>query len=342
MNFKILFIPILLLLNFNSSAQTEAEALEYLQNLTQPLKSFRTETWNVIKTTMSSRSSSMLDSKIAKTIEKIEVEEQKLAADDGFYRDLSVKVAMKIFLRNSKTILSEDYQKIKDLKIKSQNSFKNMEAYLLAQVKTNEKLTDSGRRFDDELRKFAKRYGVSVTDEKSITSKRIVKASQAMNYYNITYLSFYKVHEQRLKVYDALSKENLELIKKENKLLEEYCDKSLTRLQIQEDFFEDKALLTASFKIIQHIKKEAQEVYPNAIRAIEKKQIFEKAQTVYHNIPKTERTQNDVDHVNALIAPLNAAVDIQHSSFNKASKEREILFIAWNDELRTFFSKYLN
>lgn len=335
--FALLLIP-----NLKSSAQTEAEALEYLHNLTQPLENFRTETWNVIKTTMSSRSSSMLDKRIKGLVSKIETTEATVTKEEGFYGDLSIKVAMKIFLRNARTILNEDYQKIKNLKVTSQHSFKNMEAYLMAQVKANERLSESGKRLDDEIIKFAERYGVTVSNERSETSKKIVKASEAMNYYNQTYLSFFKVHEQRLKVYGALSQENLEEIKKENLLLAEFCDLSLERLDIQDAFFGDDKLWNAANNIIKHIKTEAEEIYPNAIRAIEKKQIYEMAQKVYQKIPQEDRTQNDVDHVNALIEPLNAAVEIQNSTFNQASMDREVLFRSWNDELRTFCARYLN
>lgn len=323
-------------------AQTKAEALEYLHNLTQPLEGFRTDTWSVIKTTMSSRSSSMLDQKILNLTDKIKATEAELASEEGFYGDLSVKVAMKIFLRNARTILSEDYKKIKELKVHSQHSFKNMEAYLMAQVKANERLSEGGKRLDDELRKFAERYEVTVSEEKNATSQKIVKASAAMNYYNQTYLSYFKVHEQRLKVYEALSRENLDDIKKENKLLIQYCELSLERLDIQDAFYGDEALWNAANNIISHIKKEAEEVYPNALRAIEKKQIYESAQKVYQTIPEESRTQNDVDHVNALIEPLNAAIEIQVSSLNKANSQREVLFRTWNDELRTFGARYLN
>ena len=66
------------------------------------------------------------------------------------------------------------------------------------------------------------------------------------------------------------------------------------------------------------------------------------AQKVYNSIPEENRTQNDVDHVNGLIEPLNAALEIQNSSFDKANQEREALFRIWNDELRTFSARYLN
>jgi len=342
MKFNYFLIALFLTPGFFGSAQSDAEALKYLHELTLPLENFRSETWNVIKTTMSSRSSSMLDQKIKGITTKIEATETQIASDEGFYGDLSIKVAMKIFLRNARTILNEDYEEIKHLKINSQHSFKNMEEYLMAQIKANERLSESGKRLDDELIKFAERYGVTVNNEKSSTSKKIVKASEALNYYNQTYLSFFKVHEQRLKVYQALSRENLEEIKKENKLLSQFCELSLERLDIQDAFFGDESLWNAANNIINHIKKEAEEIYPNAIRAIEKKQIYESAQKVYQSIPEANRTQNDVDHVNALIEPLNAAVEIQNSTFNQASQDRQVLFRTWNDELRTFCAKYLN
>jgi len=80
-----------------------------------------------------------------------------------------------------------------------------------------------------------------------------------MNYYNQTYLSYFKVHEQKLKVFNALTTEHLEVIKSENEQLLKDCDLALERLDIQDAFFGDEALWNAANNIILQIKKEALE-----------------------------------------------------------------------------------
>jgi len=104
----ILLLALLAFSSLNTYGQSEQEALEYLHKLTKPLSEFRSETWNVIKTTMSSRSSSMLDQKIKGITSKIGKTREQLSKEDGFYGDLSIKVAMKIFLRNAESILTEE------------------------------------------------------------------------------------------------------------------------------------------------------------------------------------------------------------------------------------------
>ena len=340
---KVLFITATFIVtSICSYGQTAEEAHKYLSELTSSLDDFRQETWYIVKSTVGSRSVSDLDYKIHELTTKIRSTREELTSDEGFYGDLSVKVAMRIYLRTAANILTEDYQDIKALEVHSHHSFKNMERYLQAQNKANDRLSEGGERLDVELKRFADRYGVVVTEEKYLLAEKIEKSSAAMAYYNQTYLSFFKAHEQKLRVYEALRTGDFDRIREENSLLLLYCNESLDRLDIQDAFYGDEALWNAANNILNHFKYEATEVYPSSIRAIEKQQIFNLAQKVFDEKPEEERSQGDVNHINALIDPLNAAIDIQNSLFTKADSERTKLFNEWNSQINAFFAAYIS
>ncbi len=326
----------------NSAAQNTEEALHHLELVTASLEKFRAETWNVLRLTAQNRSSSELDFKINAVADKIEATRRTLVDADGYYNDLSAKVAVTVFLKTAHRILTDDYQQIKRLEQSSQQSFVNMEKYLNVQNKANERLSEAGERLDDELKRFAERYDIEVTEKKSPLSAKIEMASQGMAYYNQVYLSFFKVHDQKLKLYTALSAQDLDAIEEELALLESYCAESIGRLQILGSFMDDSSLNVAATDIINQMKSEAQETFPAALRAIEKRQIFLMAQGVFDAIPEKERTQEDIDHLNSVIDPLNKAIENQNEKFTLAEEKRETLFTNWNQQIAKFFSTYLN
>ena len=162
------------------------------------------------------------------------------------------------------------------------------------------------------------------------------------SYYNQVYLAYFKVYDQKLKVYSALKVENMDLVKEELSLLNEYSSESLGRLMILDGFMEDNGLSNAAIDIITQLKYESESVFPLALRAIEKKHIFSMAQGVFESIPEEERTSSDIAHLNGLIDPLNSAIEKQNEEFSKSETKRDELFNSWNAQILAFFSAYLS
>lgn len=323
-------------------AQTAEEALHHLEDITSSLDEFRVNTWNVLKSMAHNNSTAELEWQIQSLADKVEVERKRVSAAEGFYGDLSAKVAMTVFLRNSHSILTDDFKAIRRLEAKSGESFEKMESYLVAQNLANERLSEAGERFDDEIKRFAERYKLEVTDHKSALSESIEKASQALGYYNQVFLSYFKVYHQKLAVYEALKSEDLEIIAEEIELFEYYAQEGSQRLLILGGFMEDESLSVAAVNILRQFRHEAETVFPAAQRAIERKQIFNLAQEVFDKIPEKEVSDNDIDHLNSLIDPLNKAIEMQNQEFSRSESKRQQLFDAWNKEIAAFFNKYLS
>ncbi len=331
-----------IVLSTTMKAQSSEEALEYLTEVTSSLEEFRIDTWNVLKSTVQNKSSSELESRILGLTNKIESTRKGINNEEGFYGDLSAKVAMTVYLRTAYDILSQDFKEIRTLEKRSPQSFEAMEKYLMSQNKANERLSEGGERLDNELKRFANRYKIEVTEEKSALAVKIERASQALGYYNQVYLSYFKVYHQKLSVYNALKSENMEKISNEIRTLKEYAQVSLDRLLILDGFMEDYSLHSAATNIIEQFLFEANEVFPTALRAIERKHIFNMAQEVFDTLPEEEKTNTDIAHVNSLIDPLNQAIDDQNTQFSTAESKRQELFNIWNREIMTFFVTYLN
>jgi len=339
---KHLIIILCLALSTGLKSQTAEEALHHLEDLTSSLDGFRISTWNVLKTMVHNKSSAELDWQIQSLAEKIETERKRVATTDGFYGDLTAKVAMTVFLRNSHNILTDDFRAIRKLERKSSESFEDMEKYLIAQNTANERLSEAGERFDDEVKRFAERYKIQVNEEKSDLSKSIELASLALGYYNQVFLSYFKVYHQKLAVYEALRSEDLERISEEIELFDFYAKEGSQRLLILGGFMEDEALSVAAVNILRQFRHESETVFPAAQRAVERKQIFNLAQEVFDKIPEEEVSENDIDHINSLIDPLNKAIEKQNEEFSRSESKRKQLFDTWNTEIAAFFNKYLS
>jgi len=336
-----LILVYILCTQLTSFSQSSEEALNYLKETTSSLDEFRAETWKALSSSVQNRSSSELEWKIKTLSEKMNAERARLTAADGFYGDLAVKVAMTVFLKNSSSILTEDYKKIKMLEQRSQSSYLDMEKYLNAQNKANDRLSEAGQRLDGELKRFARRYDLEVSEEKHPLAKKIEKASLALGYYNQVYLTYFQVYTKKYKVYEVLKTEDMSAIKTEMEELDKICNAAIEKLALLDSFMGDNLLNESATAIIQQTREESKLAFPAALRAIEKKHILYMAQEVFDQIPEDERTKEDVDHINGLIDPLNSAIDRQNKEFSAAEHSRLALFNQWTVELKNFTQKYL-
>ena len=91
---------------------------------------------------------------------RIQINSMPTYKGDKLLRDASV-----VYLKLLYSVFNEDYGKIVNMEEIAEQSYDNMEAYILVQEKANEKLKDAYQSRTAIGNEFAKKYNISIIDQ---------------------------------------------------------------------------------------------------------------------------------------------------------------------------------
>ena len=135
----IIFIT-LFVFNQSTFAQSNKAAVDYMNQFSQSFNELKGETWQYLKSITSGKNSRTVDAKRQNLLNKTNLVKAEVSKKGDFNNDASLRNAVVDYLNLSYTVLKEDYDKILNMEEIAEQSYDNMEAYLLAREKANEKL----------------------------------------------------------------------------------------------------------------------------------------------------------------------------------------------------------
>lgn len=106
-------------------------------------------------------------------------------------------------------IFSEDYAHVVNMEEIAEQSFDEMQVYILLQEKTSEKLKRASDLTTAALTSFAAKYKVTLLDGKSELGTRMEKEGKLNHYHNQLYLLFFKCNWQDGQLTEAMNKKKL-------------------------------------------------------------------------------------------------------------------------------------
>ncbi|MFI5220253.1 MAG: hypothetical protein ACHQNT_12270 [Bacteroidia bacterium] len=261
---------------------------------------------------------------------------QPFEKTDASYRDASLE-----YLNLCNIILKEDYGKIVDMEEIAEQSYDNMEAYLLAQDKANEKLEEAAVRLDIAEKQFAANHNVTLLETKSELSQKAEKVGKVNNYYHIIYLVFFKSYKQEAYLVTSIEEKNINSIEQNKNSLEKISSEGLSRLDTMKSFMGDASLNVSCKKMLQFCQKESKEKVPVLTDFILKNEQLEKMKKAIDSKPQAQRTKTDTDNFNKAVNEFNIAVN----NYNKVNKElndtRNKLINDWNNTATSFMDRHM-
>lgn len=261
---------------------------------------------------------------------------QPFEKTDASYRDASLE-----YLNLCNIILKEDYGKIVDMEEIAEQSYDNMEAYLLAQDKANEKLEEAGERLDLSEKQFAANHNVTLIDTKSELSQKAEKVAKVNVYYHDIYLVFFKSYKQEAYLVKSLDEKNINAIEQNKNSLEQVSATGLSRLDTMKSFMGDASLNVSCKKMLQFCQKESKEKVPLLTDFILKNEQLDKMKKAFDSKTQSQRTKTDTDNFNKAVNEFNIAVN----NYNKVNKElndnRNKLINNWNNAVASFMDRHM-
>jgi len=294
-----------------------------------------------------SYNSAVSHGKRAKKVEKLreklldEVQESKMNISsmpkfkgDAGYRDTSAN-----FLKFYYNVLNDDYSKIVNMEEIAEQSYDEMEAYLMLQEQIDKKLEEANDRMKKAQKEFAAKNNINLIESKDEMGEKMETVGKVNEHYHLVYLTFFKPYLQEQNLGKAIAKGNVSGIEQDKNALLKYAQEALVKLETIKAFEGDNSLKAACKQLMQFYIKEANDYMKPIIDFVMVKERFESIKKDYEK--KSDHTQADVDAYNKAVNDINAA----SNKYNEANKNmyevgKENLD-NWNKSVNAYFDEHM-
>ncbi len=237
-------------------------------------------------------------------------------------------------------VFNEDYAKIVNMEDIAEQSFNEMQAYLLLQEKTSETLNEAQSKRNDATRKFAEKYNIRLVEEISAMGEKMKKAADVIKYRNEIYLLFFKCNWQWSEMNKAIQGSKVNDIEQARSAVISYVEDGLKSLGMLKAFEGDAALVNVCRQILSRYKQMAEKDVPGITTFILASENFEKVKKSFDTKPERERTRQDVDHYNKAVEDMNAGVNRYNAANKNLYETSRSLVDLWQKADKDFSNEH--
>jgi DNA repair exonuclease SbcCD ATPase subunit len=260
---------------------------------------------------------------------------QYKTADLPYYKgDNSLRQSSLDYIKLCYNIFNEDYNKIVNMEEIAEQSIDQMEAYILMQEKTSEKLKEAADKMEKADKDFAAKYNIRLVESKDELGNMMEKAGKLTHYNNQLYIIFFKCNFQDGQMIKAMNEKKVNDIEQSRNALLKYADEGLKSLDELRTFEGDARLSNSCRQLLNFYKKYATTEAPKTVEFFLKQDNFEK---LTKNIDaKTNRTKEDVDAYNAAVKDINNASNQFNQVNTNTNNMRSQLLQNWEEAQKLF------
>ena len=263
-------------------------------------------------------------------------------ADVPLYKgDNSLRQSNIDYINFCYTVFNEDYARIVNTEEIAEQSFDEMQAYLLLREKVDEKLKQAVEKINKAGKDFAAKYSVTlVQGSKDELDEKMEMAGKVSKYYNPVYLIFFKCNWQDNSLTKALNDKKLNDVEQSRNSIIKFADEGLLALQKINGFDGDASLTNACKQALQGYKDIAVKETPKMTEYFLKKENFEKIKKSFEAKSESNKKKEDVDAYNKAVNEMNEAVNTSNQAGNNANSKRNELLKVWESTVKTFYDSH--
>lgn len=254
---------------------------------------------------------------------------------DKSYRDSSSG-----YLKMLYNVFNEDYGKIVNMEEIAEQSYDAMEAYLLAQEKAQEKLSEAHDRLREAQKQFAAKNNINLLTNESEIDRKARIVNEVMDHCNAVYLVFFKCYKQEAYLMDAISKKNLVSIEQNISSLKKFADEGDDKLKKLKGYNGDNSLIAIGMKMMDYYRSVAARG-PGITDYFLKEEEFNKIKKQFESKSAGKRTQQDVDQYNKAVNDINAVLGKFNSSMTEMNKQGTSALNEWNKTYNKYMDEHM-
>ncbi len=238
-------------------------------------------------------------------------------------------------------VFNDDYAKIINMEDIAEQSFDEMQAYLLLQEKTDEKINEATAKMSAASKEFAEKYGVKIIEDKNELGEKLAVAGKLNKYKNDVYLVFFKCYWQDGEIVKAMNLGKITEAEQGRNSLIRYVNEGMVALDTLKNFEGDPSLASTCKKTLAFYKKTAENDLPKQMDYFLKKENFEKVKKAFDAKSQSERTKKDVDAFNDGVKEINIATNTFNEVNTKVNSGRDEALNNWNEAEKSFTDSHM-
>jgi exonuclease VII small subunit len=312
MNF---FVANLLLLSFltlsvNNFAQKTDSPVDYMNAISNAQVEMNQKYMAYSSAVAHGRRAKKVEKMRQQTLESITNARYKTIALPIYKGDNSLRQAGIDYIQFCYNVFSEDYGKIVNMEEIAEQSFDQMQAYILLQEKTGEKLKEASAKMSAAEKAFATKYNINLIEgKKDELGEKMEIAGKLTHYTNQVYLVFFKCNWEYNQIIEALNKKKLNDVEQARNAVIKYAQEGMGALNDSlRSFQNDPALAVACKQSIQYYKKAAETDIPKLLDHCLKQENFDKLKKTME--AKSNKTQDDINAYNKAVKEINTSVQV--------------------------------
>ncbi len=321
-------------------AQDMSNAGTYMNHFNELYKPIQKNMWDYTSSVAKGKKAKKIDKKRQELLLSLSQGERSAARAKDWEGDEALRDQVVEWLKTSQIILKEEYGKIMDLEEIAEQSYDNMEAYLLAKEKASEHMQQSNTALNMETKRFAVDNNVNLIEEDTKIGKKLERANKVFKYYNEIYLIFFKAYKQEAYLIEAMTAQDVNAIEQNKNSLLDFAEEGRTKLRATKTLNNDPSMKLAADKMMQFYIQEAKVDAQTILDFYMKKEHFEKVKASFEAKKKSSRTKADVDEYNKAINDYNSAINEYNSKNNELNNKRSQNLDNWNKAVDKYLSKH--
>ena len=255
--------------------------------------------------------------------------------------DNSLRQSSIDYIKFCYNVFNDDYAKILNMEDIAEQSFDEMQAFLLLQEKINEKLDEANDKMKVATDSFAKKYNVNLIESKNDLTEKLDESGKLNHYRNQLYLIYFKCYWEDGEIVKALNAGKITEAEQGRNSLTRFADEGLAGLDSLKNFEGDPALAITCREILKFYKSMAENDMPKQMDYFLKKENFEKIKKSFGAKSGSDRTKKDVDAFNEGVKEINKATATYNATNKKIDGERNDAANKWNDAEKSFADTHM-
>lgn len=232
-------------------------------------------------------------------------------------------------------VFNEDYAKIVNMEEIAEQSFDQMQAFILLQEKTSEKLKEAGSKMERAQRAFTTKYNINIIESTSELSDKMEVAGKLTHYINQVYLLFFKCYWQDGEMHKALQSKKVNDAEQARNSLIKYAKEGMIVLDTMKVFNGDALLANACKNALREYQKMAETEITKITDFYLKEDNFKKLQKNMET-KGGNRTKEDVDAYNNAVKEINAAINGFNQINTDLLNRRNTIIKDWDETEKKF------
>ncbi|POY35518.1 hypothetical protein C3L50_15995 [Flavobacterium alvei] len=325
-----------------SNAQEFKTPVDYLNYIDKETDIISKSTWKYTTTVAHTKNARRIDANRKSLIKSIQNATKKIEAlKDGYKGDVEYRDQLLAYLSISEKQINQEYEKIIDMQEVAEQSYDEMEAYIMTRDLVNKKINEEIEKLNANQKIFANKYNIQIGEDTSELGKKMKLSNEVFENQTQLYLIFFKVNYTESVLSKAIESNDISAIQQNSNALEQYSNEGMEKLKTFKPFKNDMSLVLATKKVLEFTKKEALELAPTTVSFMMLNQKFQESKKVIDNKSASSRTKEEIDNFNKLVNEVNNEVGNYNKTINEFNVNRSNTINNWNVTSENFIAKYV-